>query len=72
MYNMDEEQTALKLLAADTYDNLNRINKEAICLMNDQARHIYKKVESESIINIDTINQEREADKLNNNNLEED
>ena len=26
MYNMNEEQTALKVLAADTYDNLNRIN----------------------------------------------
>ena len=26
MYNMDEEQTALKLLATDTYDSLNRIN----------------------------------------------
>ena len=26
MCNMDEEQTALKLLVADTYDSLNRIN----------------------------------------------
>ena len=26
MYNMDEEQTALKLLAMDTNDRLNRIN----------------------------------------------
>ena len=26
MYNMAEEQTALKVLATDTYDNLNRIN----------------------------------------------
>ena len=25
MYNMDEEQTALKFLTQDTYDNLNRI-----------------------------------------------
>ena len=25
--------------------------------MNDQARHIYKKVESESIVNVDTIKQ---------------
>ena len=42
--------------------------------MNDQARHIYKKVESESIVNVDTIKQEIEADKLdnNNNNLDED
>ena len=26
MYNMDEEQTALKLLVTDTYDSLNIIN----------------------------------------------
>ena len=26
MYNMDKEQTALKVLAADTYDNLNILN----------------------------------------------
>ena len=26
MYNVDEEQTAIKVLATDTYDNLNRIN----------------------------------------------
>ena len=26
MYNMDEEQTTLKLLATDTYDSLNKIN----------------------------------------------
>ena len=26
MYNMDEEQTQLKLLATDTYDSLNKIN----------------------------------------------
>ena len=41
--------------------------------MNDQARHIYKKVESESIVNVDTIKWELEVDKLdNNNNVEED
>ena len=43
-------------------------DKEAICLMNDQARHIYKKVESESIINKETIKQEIETDRLDNNN----
>ena len=32
-------------------------DKEAICLMNDQARHVYKKIESGSIINVDTIKQ---------------
>ena len=26
MYNMDKEQTDLKLLATDTYDSLNKIN----------------------------------------------
>ena len=33
-------------------------DREAICLTNDQARHIYKKVESERIVNIDTVKQE--------------
>ena len=48
-------------------------DKEAICLMNDKAKHIYKKVESEGIVNLDTIKLEIETDKLdNNNNLEED
>ena len=39
-------------------------DKKAICLTNNQARHIYKKVESESVVNIETIKQEIEADKL--------
>ena len=26
MYDMDEEQTSLKMLATDTYDSLNRID----------------------------------------------
>ena len=30
-------------------------DKETICLTNDQARHIYKKVESAGIVNVDTI-----------------
>ena len=48
-------------------------DREANCLMNDQARHIYKKVESESIVNTDTNKQEIEADRLDNNNkLDED
>ena len=47
-------------------------DKEAICLIKDQARYIYKKVESENIINVDTIKQEIKVDKLGNiNNLEE-
>ena len=44
----------------------------AICLTNDQATHIYKKVESESIVNVDTIKQEIEAEKLHSDNLDED
>ena len=39
--------------------------------MEDQARHNYKKVESENIVNIDAIKQEIEADKvdmIDNNN----
>ena len=30
-------------------------DREAICLMEDQAKHIYKKVETENIANIDTM-----------------
>ena len=39
-------------------------DKEAICPTEDQAKHIYKKVESENIVNIDAIKQEIEVDKL--------
>ena len=40
--------------------------------MEDQTRHIYKKVELENIVNADTIKQDIEVDKLDNdnNNLE--
>ena len=34
-----------------------------MCLTKDQARHIYIKVESEGIVNVDTIKQEKEEDK---------
>ena len=37
-----------------------------------QAQHIYKKVESEGTVNIDTIKQEIEDDKLVSNNIDED
>ena len=43
-------------------------DKQAICLTDDQVRHIYKKVEAESIVNIDTMKKEIEADKLDTNN----
>ena len=33
--------------------------------MEDQAKHIYKKVEAEEIVDVDTMKQEVEAYKLN-------
>ena len=36
-------------------------DKKEICLTNYQARHIYKKVELEGIINVYTIKQEMEG-----------
>ena len=47
-------------------------DKENICLTTDQARHIYKKVELEGIVNVDLIKQEIEKDKLGKNNIDED
>ena len=41
-------------------------------MRNDQARPIYKKVDSESIFNIGIVKQEIEADKLDSDNLDED
>ena len=46
--------------------------KDKETLRDDQARHISKKVESKGIINVDTIKQEIEADKLGSNNTDED
>ena len=46
-------------------------NKETICLTNDEARHIYKKVEVEDIFNADTIKQDIE-DKLSKDNIYDD
>ena len=39
---------------------------------NDKARHIYKKVESEGIVNVVTIRQEIEEEKLGRNNIDDD
>ena len=39
-------------------------DREAICLTAEQVRHIYKKVEFGSEINVDTIKQEMEDDRL--------
>ena len=47
-------------------------DKEVICLMDDQATHMYIKIESDSIVNVDMIEQEIEADKLGSDNLDED
>ena len=46
-------------------------DREAICLTEEQVRHIYKKVESGSVINIDTMKQEIDNDKLTKTNAEE-
>ena len=46
-------------------------DKGDICLPTDQARHIYKKVELEGIVNIDTIKQEKEKDKLSKDNIDD-
>ena len=46
-------------------------DKETICLTKDQARNIYKKVELEGIVNIDTIKQEIEEDKLSKDNTDD-
>ena len=42
-------------------------DKGTICLTDDQAKHIYKKVDSEGIVNIDTIKHDIEEDKLGRN-----
>ena len=46
-------------------------DKETICLTNDQARHIYEKVELEGVVNVDRITQEIE-DKLSKDNKDDD
>ena len=46
-------------------------DKGNICLTMDQARYIYKKVELEGIVDIDTIKQETEEDKLSKNNIDD-
>ena len=39
-------------------------DREAVCLTKDQDKHIYKKVELEGVVNIDTIKQQIEDDKF--------
>ena len=46
-------------------------DKEKKCLTEDQARHVYKMVEMDKIINIETMKQEIEDDKMTRNRLKE-
>ena len=39
-------------------------DREAVCLMEDQVKYIYKKVETENVVKVDPIKQEIEEDKL--------
>ena len=45
-------------------------DRETICLTADQAKYIYKKVEQESIVNIETIKQEIEDDRLDKDKID--
>ena len=45
--------------------------RENICLTLNQAKYIYKKVEQESIVNIEIIMQETEDDRLDDDNDKE-
>ena len=47
-------------------------DKETMCLTNDQARNVCKKVELEDRGNVDTIKQEIEEDKLGKDNIDDD
>ena len=46
-------------------------DREKKCLTEDQARHIYKKVEMDKPVNIKTMVQEIEDDKMTRNRLKE-
>ena len=46
-------------------------DKENIGLTMDQAGHIYKKVELEGVVNVDTIKQKIKEDKLSKDNIDE-
>ena len=47
-------------------------DKETISLTYDQARLVYKKIESEGVVNVDTIKQKIEENKLGRNNIYDD
>ena len=46
-------------------------DREKKCLTDDQARHIYKKVEMDKPVNTETLRQEIEDDKMSRNELQE-
>ena len=46
-------------------------NKENECLTKDQARHVYKMVEKDKVINTETLKQEIENNKLTRNRIKE-
>ena len=45
-------------------------NKKNVCLSSNQARYIYQKVEMDSLVNVESIKQEKEEDRLDNDNEE--
>ena len=47
-------------------------NKDAICMTENQASYVYKKVEQGSIINTETMKQETEQKKLTETDREDD
>ena len=46
-------------------------DKEQRCLIKDQERHVYKKVEMDKVINIEIMKQKIEDDKMTRNRLNE-
>ena len=46
-------------------------DKEQRCLTEDQARHVYKKVETDKVINVETMKQEIEDNRMTRNRLNE-
>ena len=46
-------------------------DKEQICLTEDKARHVCKKIETDKVINVETMKQEIEDDKMARNRLNE-
>ena len=47
------------------------LDHEHRCLTEDQARHVYKKIETNKVINVETMKQEIEDNKMTRNRLNE-